>query len=124
MRPCLVAYVKHLQERRVRHVCKMEKVEIRVVIKYFCKKGMPPKEIYENFMNTLGKDSPSYSTVKKWAAEFKRGRESIEDDGRSGRPKVATTDKNVKFVHTLLMFEWRRDLRSIASEVDIGFGTA
>ena len=74
-------------------------------------------------METLGKDSPSYSTVKKWAAEFKRGRESIEDDGRSGRPKDATTDKNVKFVNTLLMFEWRRDLRSIASEVHIGFGT-
>ena len=44
-----------------------------MVIKYFCKKGMPPKEIHEDFMETFGKGSP-YSTVKKWAAEFKRGR--------------------------------------------------
>ena len=51
----------------------MEKLEIRVVTKYFCKKGMPPKEIHEDFMETLGKESPSFSTVKKWAAEFKRG---------------------------------------------------
>ena len=51
----------------------MEKLEIRAVIKYFCKKGMPPKEIHESkkegkdkdFMETLGKDSPSYSSVKK-----------------------------------------------------------
>ena len=34
----------------MRHICKMEKLEIRAVIKYFCKKGMPPKEIHEDFM--------------------------------------------------------------------------
>jgi hypothetical protein len=28
----------------------------------------------------LGEPAPSYTTVKKWVAEFKRGRESIEDD--------------------------------------------
>jgi hypothetical protein len=43
----------------------MEKVEIRAVIKYLCKKGMFRKEIYEDFMVTLGKKSPSFSTVKK-----------------------------------------------------------
>ena len=55
---------------------------------------MHPKEIHEDFMETLGKESP-YSTVKKWAAEFKRGRWSVEDDGHSGCPKDATADKNV-----------------------------
>jgi hypothetical protein len=43
----------------------MEKVEIRAVTKYLCKKGMSPKEIHEDFMDTLGKESPSSSTVKK-----------------------------------------------------------
>ena len=42
-------------------------------------------------METLGKESLSNSTVKKWAAEFKRWRESVEDDGRSVHPKDATT---------------------------------
>ena len=28
----------------------MKKLEIRAVIKYFCKKGMAPKEILEDFM--------------------------------------------------------------------------
>ena len=42
-------------------------------------------------METLGKESP-YRTVKEWAAEFRRGRESIEDDEQPGRPKEATTD--------------------------------
>ena len=75
---------------------------------------MPLKEIHEDFMENLGKESPFYSSVKKWAAEFKRGRESIEDDGRSGCPKDATTDENIKVVHTLVMCDRRRDLQSIA----------
>jgi len=41
---------------------------------------------------TLGGDAPSYSTIKKWAADFKRARESTEDDPRSGRPKSPTMD--------------------------------
>ena len=44
--------------------------------------------------------------MKKWAAEFKRGR----DDERTGRPKDATT--NVEIVHNLVMCDRRRDLRS------------
>ena len=53
---------------------------------------MPPKEIHEYFMETLGKEFFSLSTVKKWAAGFKRGRASVVNDGQSGRPKDATTD--------------------------------
>ena len=35
-------------------VCKFEKLEIRAVIKYFCKKGMPQKETHEDFMEIPG----------------------------------------------------------------------
>ena len=54
-------------------------------------------------MKTLGNEFPFYSILKKWTAEFKRGRESIEDDARSGRPKDATTDENEEIVHNLVM---------------------
>ena len=35
---------------------------------------------------TLGENVPSYSMVKKWDAELKRGRDSLEDDPRQRRP--------------------------------------
>ena len=55
-------------------------LKIRAIIKYFGKKGMHNKEIHEEFVETLGKESPSFSTMSKWAAEFMRGVESFEDD--------------------------------------------
>jgi transposase len=39
----------------------------------------------------MGDSSPSFSIIKKWAAEFKRGRTSLEDDSREGRPRSETT---------------------------------
>ena len=69
----LVAYEKHLKERRVRHICKMERLEIRAIIKYFCTKRMPSRVIHEDYMEIFWKESPSYSISIKWAAEFKRG---------------------------------------------------
>ena len=53
---------------------------------------------------------------------YEEERESVEDDGWSCRPKDATADENVKVVHTLVMCDMRRDLRSIACEVGISFG--
>ena len=85
---------------------------------------MSPKEIHEDFMETFGKESPSYSTVKKWAAEFRSGRKRIEDDQWSGCPKEATTDeinRDVETVHSLVMCDRRRNLRDKASEVGIQF---
>ena len=60
-------------------------------------------------METLGKESPS--TVKKWVAEFRRGRESIEDDEQSGYPKETASDENFEIVRRLVMCDRRPNLR-------------
>ena len=65
--------------------------------------------------------SPSYSRVKKWAAEFRRGRESVEDYEWSWSPKEATTDENIEFVHSLIMCDRRRRLCDIAKQTGINF---
>ena len=51
----------------------------RTFIRYLGLKGSRPKEIHEHMVVILGEDAPSYM-VKKWAAEFIRGNESLESD--------------------------------------------
>ena len=92
----------------------MEKLEIRAVIKYFC------KECFQRKIKTSWKPLGRSHIEKKWTAEFKR-RESVEDDGRTGCPKDAIADEIVKDMHTLVMCDRRRGLRSIASKVGISF---
>ena len=63
------------------------------------------------------------STVQHWAAEFKRGRESLEDDPRSGRPVTAITQENIDRVTTLwdhmVMDNRRLAVNQIANAVGI-----
>ena len=58
--------------------CNMD-ISYRAVIRCLDIKGLTPKEIREKVAKPRQND-PLYSMVKKWAAEFKRGRESLEDD--------------------------------------------
>ena len=96
--------------------------EVRAVIVYFCRKSMSPKEFHDDFFKTLEDVSPSYSMVKKWAAEFKRGRESVVDFEQSGCPKKVTTDENIELVHSLIMSDRRRSLHDIARQIGMCFG--
>jgi len=79
-----------------------EKIEKRAVIKYLFIKGMSSKEIYVDMFVTFGDDGPSYSAVKNWVAEFKRGRSSVVNEHRSGRPKDAASAENIQIINDVL----------------------
>ena len=97
----------------------MNKIWHHDVIKYLQKKGLTPNGIHADMAATLGDDAPALSTVQKWAAEFKRGRESLEDDPRSGRPATATTQENIECVHHMVMDDRRLTVNQIANTVGI-----
>ena len=68
--------------------------------------------------SSYGDSSPSFSTIKKWAAEFKRGRTSLEDDPREGRTKSATTPEIIEQVHDMVL-DRRMKVREIAESIGI-----
>jgi len=97
----------------------MDKIEYRVVIKFFVKEGLTPNEIHLKFINVYGDSSPSFSTIKKWAAEFKRDRTSLEDDPREGRPKSATTPEIIEQVHDMVLDDRWMKVRKTAETIGI-----
>ncbi|GFX67215.1 HTH_48 domain-containing protein [Trichonephila clavipes] len=58
----------------------------------FYKLGDTPNQIKDELDSVYGDCAPSFTTVKFWAAELKRGCKSLEDDERSGSPNTANTD--------------------------------
>jgi transposase len=72
----------------------MDKIEYHAVIKFFVKEGLTTNKIHSKFIKVYGDSSPSFSTIKKRAAEFKRGRTSLEDDPHGGRPKKCNNTRN------------------------------
>ena len=95
----------------------MDKIGERAVIQYLHKKGLIPKHIHNDMVVTLGKNAPSYATVKRWVAEFKRGRQSLENDPRPGRDVTVATPEMVNKVHDIVMTDRRVTERYIASAV-------
>jgi len=71
----------------------MDKFEKRAVVKYLFLKEMSGKAIHDDMLAILVDNALAYSVVKSWLAEFKRGRNSVQDEHRSGRPKYSKTFK-------------------------------
>jgi predicted XRE-type DNA-binding protein len=63
--------------------------------------------------------SPLFSTIKKRAAEFKRGLTSLEDDPSEGRPKIATKPKIIEQVNDTVLDDRRMKVREIAEALAI-----
>ena len=97
----------------------MDKIEYCAVIKFFVKEGLTPNEINLKFMKVYGDSSPSFLTIKKWAAEFERGRTSLESDPREGHPKSATTPGIIEQVHDMVLDDGRMKVREIAETAGI-----
>jgi len=97
----------------------MDKIEYRAVIKFFVKEGLMPKEIHSKFIKVYGDSSPLFSTIKKWAAEFKRSRTSLDNDPHEGRPKSATTPEIIEQLHDMVLDDRRMKVREIAETISI-----
>lgn len=101
----------------------ISKCEYRAVIKFLTLEKRSANNIYERLTNVYGDSAPSYATVTRWVAEFKRGRTSLEDDPRAGRPVEATTDDCCHAVEMLVMGDRRLKVLEIAREVGISYGS-
>ena len=103
--------------------CFSSKVEFRAVIRYLYLKVKTSKEIHGELADVYGSSAPSYAQVKFWVGEFKRGRTSLEDEARSGRPLDATDEEMCKKVRDLVYSDRRIQLEEIAQALGISHGS-
>ena len=94
--------------------CFLSKVEYRAVIRYLYLKGKSGKEIHGELTDVFGSSALSYAQVKFWVGEFKRGRTSLEDEARAGRPSDATDEEMCKKVRDLVYSDRRIHVEEIA----------
>ncbi|CAH2244033.1 jg20705 [Pararge aegeria aegeria] len=70
-----------------------------------------------------GDQCPSKSMIYKWHGLFKHGRESIEDDPRSGRPVEATTSNIIGKVEKIVLEDTRFKKKQISALVGEYYAT-
>ena len=81
--------------------------------------GKPPKEIHVVLKGTLGEHTPSYTTVKNWVAQFKRGDFSTCDAPRPEPHEVVTAPEIVDQIHGLILEDRRISDKSVDKQLGI-----
>ena len=97
----------------------MSDFEHRAAIKFCTRKGLNATEIKKELDDVYKDSAPSYSTIRKWVAEFKDPERGFEDAPRSGRPSTTTTDENIKAVERIVMRDRQVSVRRVADELGI-----
>ena len=100
-----------------------QNIEFRAVIKFLIKEGAKAKEIHRRKADVYGNSNPKYSTVAKWSAEFERGRNSLEDNPRPGRPADVISQEMIDRVERLVLNNRRIRVAKLASECGISNGS-
>ena len=103
----------------VRPYSKMDREQFRTLIKHHRLRKFSATQVKVEFHGIYWSSSPSFSTISFWISEFKRGRTSINDEPRSGRPKTETTEENVKKVYEMVVADRRIKVRQIAEALMI-----
>lgn len=97
--------------------------EQRCAIKFCFKLGHNATETCTKLQQAYGDAALSRAQVFRWFKEFSEGRESIEDDLRSGRPTTAKNDENVERIRLLVRSDRRLTVRLIADNLNLNHTT-
>ena len=76
----------------------LNREHFRAMIFYDFRRGLSQQECIDQLNLTFGDEAPSKTTVYRWFSEFNRGRSSLSDEFREGRPKSAVVSENIDAV--------------------------
>lgn len=95
----------------------------RVCIKFCVKNGFNGATTLKMLEKSFGNDTLKKTVVYQWHERFRSGRESVNDDERSGRPSTSKTDENIDKIKDWMTVDRKLTIREMAEELDIAFGS-
>ena len=95
--------------------------EQRSTIRFLWSEGCKGVEIVRRLRTQYGDNALPKTTVFCWINLFKRGRTSVSDSSRSGRPVTSSADVNIAAVEELIQGDRRISIMEIAKSMDISY---
>ena len=86
----------------------------RAIVFFLWKEGTPTGDIVQRLRNVFGDNAIGRTAVFKWVQRFQTGRQSLEDDPRSGRPTTSGGTDNVKVIEEVVSGDRCLTVREIA----------
>ena len=93
--------------------------EQRPNIKFCFKIGKTFTETFELMKKVYSDDCLSRARVHEWFTRFRDGREDINDDEQTGRPKSVITENSIEIVREFIKNEPKSSLKFMESELNI-----
>ena len=97
----------------------LNREHFRAMIFYDFRRGLNQQQCADQLASTFGDEAPSRATVFRWFSEFKRGRTSLQDEIREGRPKSVVTPENIQAVRELILQDRHVTYREIEASLGI-----
>ena len=96
-----------------------ENIEQRYAIKFCVKLNRSAIQTFVSLTEVYGDATVSRTMLFKWNKAFKKGRENVEADPRSGRSISSTNDQNVEVVRAVMTKDRRFSVRMIPEETGL-----
>ena len=84
---------------------------------------LTPKEIHEELIQIHGDSAVTYMTVTRWVLQFRAGKDSFEDQHRSGRPVTETNSANIELIAELIESNSRLSIRDLQELTSLSLDT-
>ena len=100
-----------------------QNIEQRYAIRFCVRLQINATETFKKLKQAYGDQVLSRAQVFRWHKAFLFGRETVEDEPRSGRPVTSRTEENATKVKTLVKADRRLTVRMIGDELNLNHQT-
>ncbi|XP_025154440.1 histone-lysine N-methyltransferase SETMAR-like [Harpegnathos saltator] len=97
----------------------LSREHFRAIIFYNFRRGLSQQQCIDELNSTFGDEAPSKTTIYRWYTEFNRGRSSLSDEFREGRPKSVVVPENIDAVREVILQDRHVTYREIEASLGI-----